>query len=133
MAAPISVIRRVAPVSEWVPGEHNKAAEHQENAAKSHRAAAEQHGKSDHAKGKEYSTSAQQHSQPARHVPGSANILTRAMPLFPFLTLLLAALALAFFRDPVPGIRNLASCSAPKRAQPPSPSVRRSAASSVPG
>ena len=31
--------------------EHNKAAEHHDNAAKAHRSAAEHHGKGDHAKG----------------------------------------------------------------------------------
>ena len=36
--------------------EQNKAAEHHENAAKSHRPAAEHHGKGEHAKGKEHST-----------------------------------------------------------------------------
>jgi hypothetical protein len=34
--------------------EHNKAAEHPENAAKAHRSAAEHHGKGDRAKGKEH-------------------------------------------------------------------------------
>jgi len=40
--------------------EHNKAAEHHENAAKAHRSAAEHHGRGDHAKCKEHAQSAKQ-------------------------------------------------------------------------
>ena len=35
---------------------HNKAAEHRENAAKSHRMAAEHHGKGEHEKGREHAS-----------------------------------------------------------------------------
>ena len=49
-------------------GAHNRAAERYDNVAKSNRAAAEHHGKNDHANGKEHSTGAQQYSQSAgRH------------------------------------------------------------------
>lgn len=46
--------------------EHNKAAEHHENAAKAHRSAAEHHDKADHAKGMEQST--RQRSHPSSNI-----------------------------------------------------------------
>jgi hypothetical protein len=42
-----------------------KTAEHHESAAKSHRAAAEHHGKNDHMKGNEHAAEAQKHSKVA--------------------------------------------------------------------
>jgi hypothetical protein len=44
---------------------HTKAAEHRESAAKSHRAAAEHHGKNDHMKGSRHAVEVHKHSKVA--------------------------------------------------------------------
>jgi hypothetical protein len=50
-----------------------KAADHHESAAKSHRAAADHHGKNDHMKGHEHATEAQKHSKVARAATDEAH------------------------------------------------------------